>query len=239
MQNHSTVVIFGGSGAIGGALCSYFLTNGWRVIAVSRSGQPSLLLSGNISWLSLDIDRDQVATVLAQLPLSIDAVIWAQGQNASDDVYSVQQDTHDALYRANVGYVLQTLQVLLADGHLAKPSRLCVISSIWQNIARQQKLSYCVTKAALQGLVQSAAIDLGCDGHLINAILPGALDTPMTRTNLKPEQIARLESETPIGRLPSLDDVCNLAGFLCSPANTGVTGQFIAVDGGFSYARKL
>jgi Dehydrogenases with different specificities (related to short-chain alcohol dehydrogenases) len=66
-----------------------------------------------------------------------------------------------------------------------------VISSIWQNIARQNKLSYCVTKAALQGLIQSLMIDLGSAGHLVNAVLPGVLDTQMTRNNLLAEQLQK------------------------------------------------
>jgi NAD(P)-dependent dehydrogenase (short-subunit alcohol dehydrogenase family) len=134
---------------------------------------------------------------------------------------------------------MKTLHALLSLDLLSKPARLCIISSIWQNIARQNKLSYTVSKSALQGLIQSLAIDLGTEGHLVNAVLPGALDTPMTRSNLNAEQIIRLESLTPIGKLPSLDDVTNMVGFLCSPDNTGITGQFIAADRGFSYARIL
>ena len=87
--------------------------------------------------------------------------------------------------------------------------------------------------------MQSLAIDLGKDGHLVNAVLPGALDTPMTRDNLSVEQVHRLEELTPLGKLPTLDDVCNMVGFLCSGGNTGITGQFIAADRGFSYARIL
>ena len=114
-----------------------------------------------------------------------------------------------------------------------------MISSIWQNLARQNKLSYCITKSALQGLVQSLTIDLGQFGYLINAVLPGALDTPMTRLNLDKKQLHKLEEMTPLGSLSTLADVCNLVGFLCSQNNTSITGQFIAVDGGFSYARII
>jgi NAD(P)-dependent dehydrogenase (short-subunit alcohol dehydrogenase family) len=165
--------------------------------------------------------------------------VWAQGQNFNDNIHTFSASAHDDMYRANVVYIMKTLQALLARGLLAPPARLCVISSIWQNIARQNKLSYTVSKSALQGLVQSLAIDLGGDGHLVNAVLPGALDTPMTRNNLKPEQIKLLENLTPLGKLPTLDDVCNMVGFLCSPDNSGITGQFIAADKGFSYAKIL
>jgi NAD(P)-dependent dehydrogenase (short-subunit alcohol dehydrogenase family) len=94
-----------------------------------------------------------------------------------------------------------------------------------------------MSKAALRGLVLSAAADLAKDGHLINAILPGALDTPMTRRNLSADQIKSLESGTQFGRLPKLEDVASLACWLCSAENTGITGQFIAADLGYSRVR--
>jgi NAD(P)-dependent dehydrogenase (short-subunit alcohol dehydrogenase family) len=44
---------------------------------------------------------------------------------------------------------------------------------------------------------------------------------------------------TPTGRLPALGDVCASVSFLCSPANTSITGQFMAVDGAFSHAKVI
>jgi hypothetical protein len=146
---------------------------------------------------------------------------------------------HTALYKANCLFILATLKILLARDLLEAPARLCIVSSIWQKMARQNKLSYCMTKAALQGLVLSAASDLAADGHLINAVLPGALDTPMTRQNLSDAQINGLTSATLFHRLPALEDVSSLVLFLCSPDNTGITGQFIAADLGFSNVRLL
>ena len=83
----------------------------------------------------------------------------------------------------------------------------------------------------------NAAAVLASEGHLINAVLPGALDTPMTRQNLAPEQIEKLANATPFKRLPQLGDVAELVAFLCSAQNTGITGQFIAADLGFRNVR--
>ena len=231
------VLVFGASGAIGTALTHWFLGRGWDVTAVTRSISPSPV-SSEVNWLAWDPFAGNEG-VPKNINQPFNAAVWAQGQNFNDSIHTFDVAAHDDMYRANVAYIMKTLQTLLAQGLLATPSRLCVISSIWQNIARQNKLSYTVSKAALQGLVQSLAIDLGKDGHLVNAVLPGALDTPMTRDNLSVEQIHRLEELTPLRKLPTLDDVCNMVGFLCSGDNTGITGQFIAADRGFSYARIL
>lgn len=237
MSSKRRVAVFGASGAIGKALGHWFLDRGWDVAAISRSARPADDMLRRADWLVWDpLAPGKAATDGIGV---LDAVVWAQGQNFNDSIQSFDAAAHEEMYRANVVYVMQSLHALLSRGQLATPARLCIISSIWQNIARQNKLSYTVSKSALQGLVQSLAIDLGKDGHLVNAILPGALDTPMTRANLSAEQVRHLEEATPLKHLATLDDVCNLAGFLCSPDNTGITGQFIAADRGFSYARIL
>ena len=166
-----------------------------------------------------------------------DAVCWAQGKNCNDSIYAFNVEQHREVFEANVVYILQSLSILLKEKLLKTPARLCVISSIWQNISRQNKLSYGVSKAALKGLVLSLASDLGVDGHLINAVLPGVLDTPMTHKNLSAEQLTKITFSTQFGRLPNLEDVSNAVHFLCSAENSGITGQFIKIDLGFSDVR--
>lgn len=231
--NQQRLLLFGATGTIGGSIGRYFEGQGWQVVRSARH----LPVDTDSSWVYLDpFAKDyDAATLHAWAPYS--AVCWAQGKNCNDDIYSVDLDINTELYRANCQFVLVTLKELLARGLLIKGSRLCVISSIWQNLAKQNKLSYCMTKAALQGLVMSASADLANEGHLINAILPGALDTPMTRQNLSTDQINNLQAATRFGRLPKLEDVAALAYYLCSEANSSVTGQFIAVDLGFSHVR--
>jgi len=134
---------------------------------------------------------------------------------------------------------LQSLSMLLKGALLQKSAKLCIVSSIWQEISRQNKLSYAISKSALRGLVLSLANDLAEDGHLVNAVLPGALDTPMTRSNLSEDQIRLIEHATKFNRLATLADVASTIYFLCSEENSGLTGQFLKVDLGFSDVRNI
>ena len=229
------LLIFGGTGAIGGAIVGAAVARGWDVTAVSR--RASELETKGIRWIAADPLEPSFSGAVLAGGAPYNAVCWAQGANLNDSVYDVSVENHLAIYNANCTYILVTLQALLSGGLLEQGTRMCVISSIWQELARQKKLSYCMSKAALRGLVLSAAADVATDGHLINAILPGALDTPMTRKNLSAEQIKILESGTQFGRLPKLEDVASLACWLCSAKNTGITGQFIAADLGYSRVR--
>jgi 3-oxoacyl-[acyl-carrier protein] reductase len=235
MAQAQHLLVFGASGAIGSAVVRSALNLGWQTTAVAR--KPPLTAIPGVQALAFDpLDgRFAGADLAPSTPYT--SVCWSQGANANDSVYDVDITKHREIYEANCTYILVTLQALLKGGFLAPASRLCVISSIWQNLARQSKLSYCMSKAALQGFVLSASADLATDGHLINAVLPGALETPMTRKNLSAEQIDRLTLATGHHRLATLEDVASVVCYLCSPENTGITGQFIAADLGFSHVR--
>ena len=234
-QQPHHLLVFGATGAIGSAICDAALKRGWRVTGVAR--RLSGTVRDGVEILALDPIAPGFDSTMLACSAPYDAVCWAQGANVNDSVYDVELETHLDLYHANVVYILATLKALLGAELLSTASRMCVISSIWQNLARQSKLSYCVSKAALQGLVLSASADLAKDGHLMNAVLPGALETPMTRRNLAPEQIDRLSRATAFNRLPALEDVASVVCYLCSPENTGITGQFIEADLGFSHVR--
>jgi len=230
------ILIFGASGAIGQSLCEWHHKKGYDVLAVVRSadgksplGVQKIIWSGDINDPGLEMLNGA----------RVDGVVWAQGVNINDNPHTFNVEAHQKVYEANVLYVLKSLQLLLNDERMSNTSRLVVISSIWQNISRPNKLTYSVTKSAIKGLIQALAIDLGQKGMLVNAVLPGALDTPMTRKNLAADQIDELVRMTPLKSMPSLDDVASLTEFLCSPSNTGITGQFISADRGFSYAKII
>lgn len=235
IKNKRKLLLFGASGSIGSAIASKFASHSWDVVGVTRGPSSS---GASISWNLLGNDAPVPLESLRHYE-AFDAVCWAQGQNCNDSIYHFDEQLHRDVYEANVIYILKSLSILLDNNLLQKPAKLCVISSIWQNLSRQKKLSYGVSKAAIQGLVLSIANDIGIDGHLINAVLPGALDTPMTHKNLTKEQMDVVVNSTQFGRLANLDDVANAAYFLCSPENTGVTGQFIKVDLGYSDVRLI
>lgn len=231
------VVVFGASGVIGGSIVDWFAAQEWSVTACRHRLIANADSKRGVKWIATGTPSATPDPLAGVAP--VDAVVWAQGQNFNDSVFAFDAEAHLDMYRANVLYVLDTAARLVAADRLRAPARLCVISSIWQDLARPAKLSYCVTKAALRGLVLSMSTDLARHGHLVNAVLPGALDTPMTRHNLHPDQVEAIEAGTLFGRLPAVRDVCELVGWLCSDRNSGVTGQFIGADLGFSRARIL
>lgn len=226
----SDVLVFGALGALGSACCDLLGTQGATVHRTGRRAGDGIL--------EIDVANPVTLDGLRDLP-SLDAVVWAQGANRNDDVASFELDGFLEIMEANVTYVLATLAVLHSARRLRAPARLVVISSIWEQAARPGKLSYTVSKAAVGGLVRAVAADLAPEGHLVNAVLPGVIETPMTREALTSEQVAGAEEATGFGRLATPEDVAATTAWLCSPANRSLSGQSITIDLGFSRVRRL
>lgn len=222
------LILFGGNGAISSAIRKLYEERSWDVISVGRS-------SGDVIWDP--VNEEALPSTLAKLG-KFNAVVWAQGMNLNDDYESYESESHYMMYQANVIYILNSLKVLMGANKIVYGGKLCIISSIWQDISRNNKLSYSVTKSAIKGLVNSLSNDMAKEGILVNAVLPGAIDTPMTRENLSTDKIQEIESATEFNRLVTLEDVSNAVFFICSDWNTGVTGNFIKVDLGFSHVRN-
>ena len=96
----------------------------------------------------------------------------------------------------------------------------------------QRRAVYCASKFGVIGLTKVLALDHGRDNVRVNAILPHVVETEMFRTVASPRDKKNWAAEIPMGRFAQVEDVANLAIFLCSPAASYLTGGLYPVDGG-------
>lgn len=218
-------LVFGASGALGSAIVEELEGTGWAVDAAGRGGGSS----GKI-----DVTTENWAERLEPY----NGVVWAQGRNSRGGVAETTASDFVDVYDANVVYIADTLRVLLDAAALTEAARGVVISSVWQVTARADKIAYVASKAALGGLVPAIAADLA-GRFSINGLLPGVIDTPMTRSQLSRTQIERVESETPGGRLATPQAVARAVSWLLDERASGINGQWVAVDNGWSVVRSV
>jgi NAD(P)-dependent dehydrogenase (short-subunit alcohol dehydrogenase family) len=140
---------------------------------------------------------------------------------------------------ANITFVASTLKLLVDKKLLNKPCRSVVLGSVWQNLSRTNKFAYTVSKSAVAGLVGSIASDMADYGLSINAVLPGVVDSPMTRANLSKPSLERIQRESLGRELVSATEVADVVAFLISANSSGINGQSIVVDHGWSKARHV
>jgi NAD(P)-dependent dehydrogenase (short-subunit alcohol dehydrogenase family) len=215
---HKKFLIFGASGTIGGQFHSILQADGTIFDAPRKES----------------LFKNQIE----ELP-QLDGVIWAQGVNTSDSISSYNEDILQETLESNALYILRTAHLLLANSKLKSSSQLVIISSMWAQYARPEKLSYSISKAATSAVARSLAVDLGPLGIQVNAISPGPIDSPMTRKNLSREQVERITSEAPLKRFVSLDEVVRIASKFAMGDMSGITGQDILVDAGWSVSKLV
>jgi 3-oxoacyl-[acyl-carrier protein] reductase len=226
------LLIFGGTGVLGKSIADKFKAQGYKVTYGVRT------LTNPVEQFQLPITDAPVPEILkGEL---FDTVVFAQGANNNDSVISHASDDLNRLFEANVSFISQTTQALLLHNLIKQRGKIVILSSFWEQITRQEKMSYTVTKAAVGGLVRSMAVDLGnAKGILVNGLLPGVVDSPMARGLLKPAQIENVQSQTPGHKMIVPQDVANAAYLLGCEDNTAISGQSLFVDYGFTIARVL
>ncbi len=104
------------------------------------------------------------------------------------------------------------------------------ISSMWGQQGASCEAAYSASKAAVIGLTQALAQEVGPSGIRVNCLCPGVIDTPMN-ASLTPGELGALAEETPLGRLGTPQEAAQAAVFLIE--NTFITGQSLGVNGGF------
>jgi len=112
--------------------------------------------------------------------------------------------------------------------------RIVAISSAYASRARFGRSAYSASKATLEAIVRSVAIEFADKGVIANCVSPGFALTDLTRQNNNESQISDLASKIPLKRLADPSEISYWVQALASIENTYVTGQTINVDGGMS-----
>ncbi len=226
------LLIFGGTGALGTAIAQKFSDEGYEVIFGVRT-------------ITDAKNQFQVPLTTAPVPEILkgelfDAVVFAQGANINDSVVTSSLDDVNRLFEANVTFISENTKALISHNLIKHKGKIVILSSLWEQLTRQEKMAYTVTKAAVGGLVRSMAVDLGnAKGILVNGLLPGIVETPMSRGLLSAKQIENIEAQTPGHKLTVPTDVANATYLLGCEDNTAISGQSLFVDYGFSIARVI
>jgi len=220
-------LIFGAKGSIGNHIFNKFNQTSINVIGTTST---ECNICENIIYVKYD-DLNNLSKITP-----VDIIIWASGNNCNDNI--LNYNNFNKIFEANVLFIMETLHYLLVNNKINHGAKLVIISSIWEEFTRENKLSYSISKSALSGLVKNVAFDLSKHNILINNVLPGIIDNEMTRKNLSDEQINKIKQSMQFNRLINLEDVYNTINFLVTQ-NTGITGQSIKIDLGFTNLKQI
>jgi NAD(P)-dependent dehydrogenase (short-subunit alcohol dehydrogenase family) len=240
-----TVLITGGLGGIGGEVARHFLARGATVVVTDRradDGGAVAALGEKARYACLDVTSEarwgEVIADIVERHGKLDALVNIAGVFTPGIPFE-QMTLAQWRFHMDVNLDGSFLGCSKAMDAMSKTGGGAIVnfSSGLAHIMLSDGGAYCVSKAAVLALTRLAAKAGGKFGVRVNAVLPGAIDTPMLWGNLREGQdpqalIDMLVKQHPIGRIGQTSDVAQAVGFLCDPANSFITGALLAVDGG-------
>lgn len=164
----------------------------------------------------------------------LDILVNNAGITRDNLLMKMSEEDFDAVISTNLKGAFNCIRHVSRQMLKQKGGRIINISSVSGVLGNAGQANYCASKAGLIGLTKSVARELGSRGITVNAIAPGFIETEMTE--VLPEAVlkAAIDSQIPMKRLGTTEDIANTAAFLASDKAGYITGQVICVDGGMA-----
>jgi glucose 1-dehydrogenase len=237
------VLITGVSSGIGNATAKLFTQEGWHVIGVSRTKTDHI--EGVDHYIPADVSKieelDRVFDEIMSEEGRIDSLVNNAALQICKPVLETTVDEWDAVFNTNVRsvfYCSKLAHPLMA----AKGGSIVNVSSVHAIATSANIAAYAASKGAIKTLTQNLAIEFAQDNIRVNAVLPGAVDTPMLHAGLNrghtfgfnPSiQIQQLSDRTVLRRVGSPEEIAKGILFLADGTESSfITGQTIVIDGG-------
>lgn len=222
------VVVTGAAGGIGSATCDLLDGYGWDVVAVDR------LPVERPGALQVDIaDAEAVTAALSALP-RVDALVNNAALQLYKSLLETTAEEWDAVAAVNIRGAFVCLKAVHRQLEGTRGS-VVNVGSVHANATSHSIAAYAATKGGLSAFTRAAAIEMAPFGVRVNAVLPGATDTPFLRAGFsrKADAEQTLVDRTPLKRIGHPRDIAQAIAFLIDRDRSAfITGQDLAVDGG-------
>ena len=220
-------VVIGGTSGLGRAIALGLAEQGANVVAAGRRADP---VTDVRDRQSIDSLRDKTLKELGRF----DILVNAAGFTFKQPTEAVSEEQWSSIFDTNLTGALRACQSFYEPLKASGRGRVINIASLGSYVAFHEVAAYCATKTALLSLTRSLACEWARDGIMVNAIAPGIFPTEMTREIvLGTPRGKELLMRTPMGRFGRPEELVGAAVLLASDGASFLTGQCIAVDGGF------
>ena len=216
-----TALITGTSRGIGSSIKEILQNDEIKILSPSRN--------------ELDLSSSEsINKFLSEISEDIDIIVNNAGilKVGKAEEFSIK-DFQDIL-QVNVLAPFQIISGIVGGMKRKKFGRIVNISSIWGEKSKSGRSIYSTSKAALNALTRSFAVEFAEHNILVNSIAPGYIETDMMKQYNSEKELGIIKNSIPMKRFGKKTEISELVKFLCSEKNSYITGQILTIDGGFA-----
>ena len=216
-----TALITGTSRGIGSSIKEILQNDEIKILGPSRN--------------ELDLSSSEsINKFLSEISEDIDIIVNNAGilKVGKAEEFSIK-DFQDIL-QVNVLAPFQIISGIVGGMKRKKFGRIVNISSIWGEKSKSGRSIYSTSKAALNALTRSFAVEFAEHNILVNSIAPGYIETDMMKQYNSEKELDIIKNSIPMKRFGKKTEISELVKFLCSEKNSYITGQILTIDGGFT-----
>ena len=239
-------LVTGGSRGIGAAAAAMLLERGAKVLvvargedalneAVSRWRDEGLDAHGLAADVTLSEDRDRIFHKVRELWDRLDILVNNVGINIRRKMVEYSREEYEAILGTNTDSAFRMCSSAWTLLKKSGAGSVVNILSVAGLTHVRTGAPYAMSKAALVQMTRNLAVEWAVDGIRVNAVAPWYTRTDMVESLLENDAYRKeVLDRTPMNRIAEPEEIGSVVAFLCMPAASYVTGQCVAVDGGFT-----
>ena len=233
-------LVTGASGAIGKAISTKLAAEGYSLYLhfnKNEKGMEELVgqiqqFGGEYIPIQADLASKTGYLNLAANIFSIDAIV----HNAGNALYGLLEDLKEAeaeeLIQIHLTSPMMLTKKLIPKLRQKERGSIVLVSSIWGQTGASYEVAYSAVKGAQIAFAKALSKELASSGIRVNAVAPGAIQTPMVE-DFSQDEIEAIIDDIPSGRLGKAEEVADSVEFLLSDKSSYINGQVLAVNGGW------
>jgi 3-oxoacyl-[acyl-carrier protein] reductase len=234
------VLVTGASGGIGQAVALKLAEEGYHLYlhyyknkaAITRLLDKLAPFQGEYIPIQANLADSSGCEKVAANVFSIDAVVHVSGNSYNGLLVDLREEDLDQLLNLHVKAPIWLTKLLLPKMIAKRRGNIVVISSIWGQTGAACETAYSASKGAQIAFVKALSKEVALNGIRVNAIAPGAIKTDMLG-HLSEQELEMLREEIPVGILGTPENIADGVAFLLSDQASYITGQVLAINGGW------